>query len=173
MKTTIGNNQIFLVDDDKMFLSTMKQYISQFFGNYTITTFATGEECLKFLYKKPGIVFLDYFLNGLSPKAIDGMKVLDQIKKTSPDTYTIMFSAQDHIDVAVDTMKHGAFDYIVKNDRMFLRVQNVIKNVAHNFSLKQDMRTYRTKLFLLTGFIVLLMGFLVYLGLFHKSLFNM
>ncbi len=171
MKTT-ENNQIFLVDDDKMFLATMKLYVNQFFRNYNITTFTTGEDCLKFLYKKPGIVFLDYLLNGVSPKAMDGIKVLNEIKKTNPDTNVIMFSAQDHIDVAIDTMKHGAFDYIVKNDKMFLRTQNVMKNITHNFSLKQDMNSYRQKMVLLAVIIFVILGILVYLKVFHQELLN-
>jgi two-component system OmpR family response regulator len=172
METT-KNNEIFLVDDDKMFLATMKLYVSQFFRNYNITTFTTGEECLKYLYKKPGIVFLDYFLNGVSPNAMNGIKVLSQIKKTNPDVNVVMFSAQDHIDVAVDTMKYGAFDYIVKNERMFLRVQNAMKNIIRNFSLKREMKAYQYKTFLMAGLIFLIMGVLVYIRIFHKGLLNM
>ncbi len=160
---------IFLVDDDKMFLKTMELYIRQFFNNYTIRTFYTGEECLNSIHQKPDIVLLDYMLNGNYPDAMDGIKVLIQIKKTNPEITVIMFSAQDHIDIAVDTMKHGAFDYIVKNDKMFLRVQNAIKNVIYNLVLKQDMKEYKRKMRLLGILIAVIIGALVYVSIFCRS----
>ena len=163
MKPLNNNPFIFLVDDDIMFLKSMKQYIHRFFENSSIVTFSTGEECLNNLFMKPDIILLDYMLDGVHPDAMNGVKVLDKVKETEPETSVILFSAQDHIDVAVNTMKHGAFDYIVKNDRIFVRVQNAIKNVLYSFTLKEDMENYKLKMKVFTTALVIILGFVVYL----------
>lgn len=141
----IDNLLIFLVDDDIMFLRSLEHSIHQFFKNSKVVSFSTGEECLNNMYQKPDIILLDYKLNGNYPKAMDGLKVLDKVKSAEPEIPVIMFSGQDHMDVAIDTMKHGAFDYIVKNERLFVRVQNGIKNVLHRFALQEDMDEYKFK----------------------------
>ncbi len=168
-----ANPLIFLVDDDNSFLKTIELYVRQFFHGYTVTTFTSGEECLSQLDRKPDIILLDYLLNANYPNAMDGIKVLNQVKKTNPDTYVILFSAQDHIEVAVDIMKHGAFDYIIKNDKMFLRVQNAIRNVMHIQELKRDKEDYKMKMQVLAGLAIALIGLLIYLGIFHKSVLEM
>src|ERR1035437_9349188 len=135
---TSQSKLIFLVDDNELFLKSIEVYLRQFFRNFTITTFTTGEDCLKAISQNPDIVLLDYMLNSKYPDAMNGIMVLEKIKKTNPETSVIIFSAQDKIEVAVETMKHGAFDYVIKNERMFLRVQNAIKNILKNQSLKLD-----------------------------------
>ena len=171
MKTT-NNNLIFLVDDNELFLKSMESYVKQNFKGFAITTFTTGEECLKCLSQNPGIILLDYMLNTKYPNAMNGIKVLEQIKKTNPEVAVIMFSAQDHIEVAVDTMKHGAFDYIIKNDRMFLRVQNAIKNVLHTHSLKMDLQSYKRRMIGVGVVATLISGTIIYMSIFCRNLLN-
>ncbi len=171
MKST-NYNRIFLVDDNEVFLKSMELYLKQNFKGFTITTFTTGEECLKCLSQNPGIILLDYMLSTIYPNAMNGIKVLGLIKKTNPETAVIMFSAQDYIEVAVDTMKHGAFDYIVKNDRMFLRVQNAIKNVSHTHLLRLDVRSYKRRMAGVVLVAVLITGSIIYMSIFCPKLIN-
>lgn len=171
MKAT-NNNLIFLVDDDEMFLKTMELYLKQNFKSFTINSFTTGEECLKCLSQNPGIILLDYMLNTKYPNAMNGIKVLEQIKKTNKETAVILFSAQDRIEVAVDTMKHGAFDYIIKNDRMFLRVQNAIKNTLHAHTLKLDLQSYKRRMIGVGVAATLISGIIIYMSIFCRALLN-
>lgn len=171
MKAT-NNNLIFLVDDNEVFLKSMELYLKQNFKGFAITTFTTGEECIKCLTQNPGIILLDYMLNTKYPNAMNGIKVLEQIKKTNPESAVIMFSAQDHIEVAVDTMKHGAFDYIIKNDRMFLRVQNAIKNVSHTHALKLDLQSYKRRMIGVGIGATVICCILVYMSVFCRNLLN-
>jgi two-component system OmpR family response regulator len=161
---------IFIVDDDKSFLKTIELYVKQFFQNYKVFTFLTGEECLQSLNLKPDIVLLDYILNANYPDAMNGLKILNTIKKTNPETAIIMLSGQDRVGVAVDTMKHGAFDYIVKDDHLFYNVQNAIKNVRHALDLKKDKDRYKLKMQLLLALLVALVGILVYMTIFRRYL---
>lgn len=164
-----NNFLIFLVDDDISFLKLLENYIHQFFKKVTIKTFTTGEDCLHNLNEKPDIVLMDYILNSNFPNAMNGIKVLDKIKQAEPTINVILFSGQDHIDVAVDTMKHGAFDYIVKNDKIFVRVQNAIKNVLYTFSLKKDIKDYKRKVSFFVISLILAASVIVYMQFFFHT----
>ena len=54
-----------------------------------------------------------------------------------------MFSGQDRIEVAVNSIKFGAFDYIVKSESAFHRSENVIFNIIRNMKLKRDASLYK------------------------------
>lgn len=120
--------KIFLVDDDAFFLKSLEiQFLNQ--GGFEVETFATGELCIENLSKNPKVIILDYYLNGIEKKAMDGIKTLDKIKEVNPDIHVIILSSQDQIEVAVDCMHHKALDYVVKNETAFLRLQKIITTV--------------------------------------------
>lgn len=155
MKTN-GQLSIFLVDDDTMFLRSMEHHLLQKMKeSVRIRTFPTGEECLKKLDEKPDIVVLDYLLNSQYPNAMNGIQVLDNIKQASPGAAVVMLSAQDKMEIAVDTMRHGAYDYVVKNENTFLRTQNVIRNAINSISLSKELSAYKLWMKIIVLFIVI------------------
>ncbi len=157
---------LFIVDDDPMQLEMLKDHLSKF-KNFEIKIFPTGEECLMALSEKPDIVILDFNLNSISKGAINGLDVLKLIKKDAPDAEVIMLSGQEKIEVAVNTMKYGAFDYVVKNESSFYRSENAIFNLLRKFKLTKDAAMYRRLAFAFAiGFVVLLIGiaFLFFTG---------
>jgi two-component system OmpR family response regulator len=133
---------LFIVDDDPMQLEMLKDHLSKF-KNFNIKTFSTGEECLMALTEKPDIIILDYNLNSVSKAAINGLDVLKLIKKDAPDAEVIMLSGQEKIEVAVNTMKYGAFDYVVKNESSFFRSENAIVNLLRRFNLTKETKMYK------------------------------
>ncbi len=140
-----GSYSIYLVDDDKMFLRTLEHHLLQKLKyNVKIKSFPSGEECLKEMSeKKPNIVVLDYLLNGNHTFAMDGLSVLQKIKQTDPDTTVIMLSGQEKMDVAIDTLKYGAYDYLVKNGNTLYKTQNSIRQAIHTISLSRENKIYR------------------------------
>jgi two-component system, OmpR family, response regulator len=125
--------KLFLVDDDAVFLKVLEfQFLDH--GDFEIETFANGELCIANLSKKPDIVILDYHLDGIDKNAINGIETLDEIKKYDIDIPVIMLSCQDKIEVAVDCIHHKAFDYVVKSETAFIRLQ---KNISTIFQMKQ------------------------------------
>lgn len=143
MSKTKHSILIFLVDDDPIFLMVMEtQFKEQ--TNYQIRTFSTGEECLKNLSQKPNIVFLDYNLNTANPKAMNGLKVLEKIKAADYGIQVIMLSSQESIAVAINCMKHHAFDYIIKSEAAFIRAQHAISRHFDQNKLKKTVKTYKT-----------------------------
>lgn len=126
--------KIFLVDDDSLFLKVLSlEFIEN--GNFEVQTFASGELCLANLSDDPDIVVLDYHLNGIDKTAMNGIDTLIKIKAYLSTIPVIMLSSQDKIEVAVSSMYHGAFDYVVKSETSFLRLQKAIDTI---FSLKKS-----------------------------------
>jgi two-component system, OmpR family, response regulator len=137
------NTLIFVVDDDLMQQDMLKDHLSAM-SNFTIKTFSTGEECLEQLSQNPDVVFLDYHLSSQNANAMDGLDILREIKAKNPLTEVVMLSGQDKIEVAVDTMKYGAFDYIVKGESAFYRAEKAVYNLYKMAKLKRDAGMYKT-----------------------------
>jgi DNA-binding NtrC family response regulator len=133
---------IFFVDDDVNQLTMVADHLSKF-KNVTIKTFTSGEECLNNLSLKPQIIFLDYNFDKAGAKAKNGIDVLKAIKEADENIEVVMLSGQDKIEVAVNTMKYGAFDYIVKNESSFHRTENAVKNIMRKFKLEGNVRIYK------------------------------
>ena len=136
---------LFLVDDDALFLKSMEIEFAHNTGS-AIKTFATGELCLNNLSQNPDIIILDYHLNSVNKNAINGLSTLDRIKKTNPQIPVIILSSQDKIEVAVNCMKHQAFDYIVKSETAFLRLQKAITTIFHYQKIEKALSWYMEKM---------------------------
>jgi DNA-binding NtrC family response regulator len=136
---------IFLVDDDALFLKTLETDFANYPG-ITTKTFTKGELCLENLAENPDIIVLDYNLNGIDVKAINGIETLDRIISYNPLIKVIMLSSQDSIDVAVDCMKHLAFDYIVKSETAFIRLQKVIANILYTRKTEEALDWYMERM---------------------------
>ncbi len=101
--------QKILVIDDDVSLRRVVEYNLQDAG-YQVLSAASGEEGLAlFAEEAPAVVISDMKMPGM-----DGMQVLKAIKERSPETLVIMVTAFGTVDVAVDAMKAGAYDYITK-----------------------------------------------------------
>ena len=137
--------KLFLVDDDVLFLKALE---IDFLQNTEskVHTFVTGELCIESLSQNPDVIILDYYLNSIEKGAINGLETLDRIKAYDPEIPVIILSSQDKIEVAVNCMKHQAFDYIVKSETAFLRLQKAITTVFHYQKLEKALSWYMEKM---------------------------
>lgn len=126
---------IFIVDDEPIQNEMLKDFLAERYL-FNINVYENGEAALKDIHLNPEIIILDYHLSGSNRDAMDGVAVLKAVKNASPETQVIMLSGQDKIEVAVDSMKYGAFDYVVKGESAFSRVENVINNASELHKLK-------------------------------------
>lgn len=124
----MGLKKIFVVDDDEMLRTLVKDYLG---GNprYQIRTFPTGEDCLHHLGEKPDVIILDYYLNSIVQDASSGMEILQQIKKIDSNIRVIMLSSQDHYGKALQTISVGAMEYVVKDEKAFERIGQILESV--------------------------------------------
>ena len=134
---------IIIVDDEPLQRELLKDHLSKMSG-YQILTFGTGEECIAAgKVRKPTLVYLDYYLDTQVKDAMDGLEVLKEMKSLYPDVDVVMISSQDKIEVAVNSIKYGAFDYIVKGEGAFYRAEKVLFNVYRYNKLKDESSRYK------------------------------
>jgi two-component system OmpR family response regulator len=119
---------IFIVDDDKLFSSLLADHLEDL-GEYTVTTFSTGEACLERLDDKPDAIILDYYLDSEVAEAKNGLEILKKIHRTAPEQKVIMLSAQEHYGVALQTIASGAVHYIIKDLHTPKEVEKVLEQL--------------------------------------------
>lgn len=137
--------RIFLVDDDAVFLKSLEMDFHQHTDS-EIEAFISGEACLSNLSHLPDVIILDYLLDGVVKSAMNGIETLDKIKAFNPEIPVIILSAQDRIDVAVDCMHHQAYDYVVKSETAFLRLQKIITAIFHYKKLEKELNWYMERM---------------------------
>ena len=131
---------IFIVEDDPWYKEVLAYHLTLNPDN-EILTFETGDQCLKNLHKKPGIITLDFKLPDMQ-----GDKILRKIKEVDPEIEVIMISGQEDINTAVELLREGAYDYIVKDDNAKDRLWNTINHIGKNKKLRQENETLRQEI---------------------------
>jgi DNA-binding NtrC family response regulator len=115
--------KVFLVDDDPYCLNLMK-HVMKTNGYADVHTYSGGAACLNSLTEEPDIIFLDQVMGSVS-----GIDTLKAVKRFNPDIYVVLVSSQQQVQVAVDSLKYGAFDYIVKDEKLGLKVGVVLNKI--------------------------------------------
>ncbi|MTI38589.1 sigma-54-dependent transcriptional regulator, partial [Fulvivirga lutimaris] len=101
--------------------------------DFEVTSFDNAKSFLDRLHEKPNIITLDYTLPDM-----EGEKVLRSIKDFDPNIPVIIISAQEKIGTAVELLKSGAYDYIIKDEETKDRLLNTINNARKNISLTKE-----------------------------------
>jgi len=100
--------RVLLVDDEKDFVEMLSLRLNEVEEKVTVAY--SGKECLETLKKKEiDVVILDIKMPGM-----DGMETLREIKKRFPLVEVIMLTGHGSTETAVEGMKMGAFDYLMK-----------------------------------------------------------
>ncbi|SRR5690554_1971682 len=159
--STTSKRYVFLVDDEPIQNEMLKDYLSERFV-YDLVTFENGEDALQQMSLNPEIIVLDFHLSAHNPNAKNGVEILKEINENYPDTQVIMLSGQDKIDVAIDTMKYGAYDYVVKGESAFSRIENIINNLGELQKMKAINIGYKNTIRLLSIVIGLIVIISVY-----------
>ena len=137
--------KLFLVDDDAVFLKSLEiEFLHH--ADFIIETFATGELCMENLSHNPDVIILDYHLDGIDKSAMNGIETLDKIKKYNPDIPVVMLSSQDKIDIAINCMHHRAFDYVVKSETAFVRLQKIITTIFRYKKMEKELKWYMERI---------------------------
>lgn len=137
--------RLFLVDDDIVFLRLLEiQFLDH--GDFEIETYTTGELCIENLLHKPDLIILDYLFEQFGRKVMNGIETLDKIKAGNPELPVIMLSEQDKIEVAIDCMHHAAYDYVVKSETAFIRLQKIITRLFETRKLEKQLTWYMERM---------------------------
>jgi DNA-binding NtrC family response regulator len=137
--------KLFLVDDDAVFLKLLEiEFLEH--ADFVIETYATGELCIASLSHSPDVIILDYYLDGIEKNDMNGLETLDKIKTINPDIPVVMLSSQDKIDVAINCMHHRAFDYVVKSETAFMRLQKIITTIFKYKKMEKELKWYMERM---------------------------
>ncbi len=131
--------RIFVVDDDRHY-SRLLSYRLEKADDYEVHVYNSGEELLEHLDDEPHLVLLDIMMPG-----IGGIDALKQVNKRKPHIPVVMVSAQGAIDVAVDAMKLGAYDYITKGQDDLIKLDTVVKNIREKVAMERELETLRSE----------------------------
>jgi DNA-binding NtrC family response regulator len=129
--------KIFVVEDNEWYNKLLAHNLS-LNPDYEIETFTTGKELIQNLHKSPDVITLDYRLPD-----IKGLDLLKKIKAENEDVQVILISEQDDIEVVVELLKHGAYDYIVKTDHIRERLLNTVQNIRKGVRLQRELVSLR------------------------------
>lgn len=132
MKKTQSSFRIFVVEDDLWYSELLSYHLSHN-PEYEVSCYHSAKECLANLYQQPAVICLDYSL----PDGT-GEDVLRKIKQSNPDIQVVVISGQEDIKTAIDLLKLGAYDYIVKDDDTKDRLWFTINNIRQNIGLKEE-----------------------------------
>lgn len=121
---TEKQESILIVDDEDSVRNLLQRTLKE--AGYIVVTAASGQEALDKVHQQEvGVALLDVKMPGMS-----GMEVLRQITANWPDVCVVMATAVGDAEAAIEAMKLGAYDYIIKpfnRDDVVLRLQRAIE----------------------------------------------
>lgn len=131
------NYKVFIVEDDKWY-NNFLQYTVSLNPEYIVESFFNAKDALANLHKKPDLITVDYSLPD-----IKGDELIKKIKDQLPDVQIIVISGQEDVQTAVQLLKLGVYDYILKDEDTKHRLLNTIQNARSNTSLKEEIVSLR------------------------------
>ena len=140
MKLSVKNS-VLIVDDEKMTRMNLSHVLSK--EGYAVETDSSGSDALKRLAKK----HFDLVITDLKMDKVDGLMLLDTIKKNSPATEVIIITGYATVLTAVDAIKRGSFHFIAKP----LKLDEIRYTVKSALSKKTGMNHSKSPVICFTG----------------------
>jgi len=135
-----GDVRILVVDDEPIMRDSLSDWLRE--DGYEVGTAENGPRALEMAKSEQW----DVLLVDLKMPGMDGIEVMQEVKKINKDTPVIIITAYATVDTAVKAMKEGAYDYIVKPfnpEEIGLTIRNIIAHqnlVKENIFLRQELR---------------------------------
>ena len=118
-------NRILVVDDEKEIRDFLYKALTRL-GGFHVELAETGEEALQKIEKET----FDLIMTDLKMPKMDGLQLITKIAKSKPEILTVLMTGHGTIDSAVEAMKQGASDYLMKPlnlDELIVRIQKVLE----------------------------------------------
>jgi len=131
---------IFIVEDDPWYGEILDYHLS-LNPDYKVTRFESGKACLEKMHLQPNLITIDFSLPDTT-----GDKLFKRIQEINPQIPVIIISSQENITVAVDLLKMGVKDYLVKDDTTKDLLWNSIIRIRENQTLKKEVEHLREEL---------------------------
>lgn len=131
---------IFIVEDDAWYGEILQYHIS-LNPDYKVSRFETAKECLEKLYLQPDLITIDFSLPDMP-----GDKLYQKIREVNSQVPVIAISSQENIKVAVNLLKMGVSDYLVKDEATKDLLWNSIIRIKENQTLKKEVEHLKEEL---------------------------
>jgi DNA-binding NtrC family response regulator len=142
--------RILVVDDDQPLNVMICKYLEKQ-GFENVKGFYSGEELFETVGKEINpIIIQDYELPG-----INGVEVLKKVQSKNPKAEFIFLSGQSSIEVAVEAIRNGAFDYIIKDNFAKENVLTKIRNLLKIKKLTRERKLFRSGLLVFLGLLII------------------
>jgi len=154
--------KVVVIEDSPHMQVMITDFLQQKMPDAIVVAYPTGEKALKDLQSAPDLFILDYNLDSINPGAMNGLQVFLKLKElfNSP---VVFLSAQERTDVSANIIKYGAYDYVVKNEESFHRLEIILKNVIADQSNRKQLLTQKSSI---NALIVILVSIIAALLLF-------
>lgn len=120
--------RICLADDNPQICFMMEYFLRE--AGHEVYTFSDGELLVQSLDLQPDAIFLDYRF----PGTMNGMRIFEIIKKSYPKIPVVFLSGQNDPDIAINSLKSGAFDYIIKDEQFPSMVGKAVKDILDDLN---------------------------------------
>ena len=122
--------RILIVDDERMISEWMQYCIEKHPDCQVVGCAKNGEEALELFRKMtPDVVFTD-----IKMPVMDGIELLKQVKKESPETVVILLTAFEEFDLAREALRHGCDDYLLKTEMNSAYFQEVLTGLVRQIA---------------------------------------
>jgi DNA-binding NtrC family response regulator len=128
----MGRVKIFVVEDDLMYSKILKHKLS-LDPDFDVKLFSDGKSFERYIDDKPDIVTLDHSLPDIT-----GLELLKKIKKQQPNTKVIVLSAQEDVATALEMLRNGAYDYIIKDTQAMDKLWHLIHQANEKIELEKE-----------------------------------
>lgn len=119
--------RLLIVDDEEQFLDSLAERLT--LRNYDVTTASSGSDALDKIHKfNFDVVVLDVFMPDKN-----GLEVLQEVKRVQPLTEVLMLSGHAEVETAIEGMKAGAYDFLLKpaeSDDLFKKIEKAYRRKA-------------------------------------------
>ncbi len=129
--------KIYVVEDNDWYNRLLVHTLS-LNPDYDVKGFFSGREFLDNLHELPDIVTLDYRLPD-----INGTALLKKVKEEHPEIEVILVSEQEDMNTAVELLKLGARDYLIKSNDIRDRLLNTVQNIQKEMGLMSEINRLR------------------------------
>jgi DNA-binding NtrC family response regulator len=131
--------RLLIIDDERKMCTVLKAAFEN--KDMLVTTANSGEAAMAAM----SIEVFDVILSDIKMPGISGMDVLKKVKQKNPDTEVLLMTAFADAQTAVDAMKNGAYDYIIKPFEIS-ELRHKVHNILEKKSLKEENKNLKTQL---------------------------
>jgi two-component system response regulator AtoC len=136
----MGRTKIFVVEDDPMYAKILQHKLSQD-PEFEVRQFSNGATFMRFLDDQPDIVTLDHSLPDMT-----GLELLKKIKTAHPGIQVIVLSAQEDVSTAIEMLRNGAYDYIIKDAQAMEKLWHLVHQAKEKSDLQREVENLSSEI---------------------------